>query len=179
MSDIKPYFPYNFMIPKIHQKRLTYLSRHGMEKLTSQFSNCSDLSQTEFDKLLLTSSHSVIICDDNLDLVGFLIAKKEQTGAFIVRYFCVDIHFTEEFIRAIKAICGYHEGSYDGSIDVFYSDDQKTPVFKTHKFVIDDAFANDEYRNTIKVSFKYKGKYTYRKMLKVTLDKIKNNHLDI
>lgn len=163
------------MIPKSHQKRLTYLSRHGMEKLTTQFSKCSDLSQIEFDKLILISSHSVIICDDNFDLIGFLIAKKEKTDNFIVRYFCGDVKFTEEFIDFVKSICGYYDGCYDGSIEIFYFDVNKTSLLIKNKFIKDDNFICDEYRNTIKVLFKYKGKYTYREMFKLTLDEIKND----
>lgn len=178
MCDIKPYCPYNFNIPKSHQKRLTHLSRYGMEKLTSQFSKCSDLSQSEFNKLIETSSHSVIICDENFDLIGFLIAKREENNKFIVRYFCGDVKYTEEFIDFIKSICGYNHGSYDGSIEIFYFDDNKTSSFKNHKFVIDNTFKCDEYRNTTKVLFKYKGLYTYRKIFKLSLDKIKNNYSD-
>jgi hypothetical protein len=179
MSDIRPYCPYNFMIPKLNQKRLTYLSRYGMNKLKNQFFRCSDLSQIELEKLLIISSHSIIICDSNLDLIGFLIAKKEQNGTFIVKYLCGDINFTEQFVDFIKTICGYNHGCYDGYIKIFYSDKERNSIFKNLNFMMDDTFISDEYRNTMNVIFKYKGKYTYRKMLKSSLDIIKNNYIDI
>lgn len=138
MSRIKPYEIYNFGVLKESQRGSNYfkLITPALNILKEQYHLCCKLTEDEFQKIMSIAKYAAIFCDENFNLISFMLASaRDINDTVTVYYVCGEDQYIEEHLQYSKRLAGLYGFSEKCTVYVNFSEEDKDELFEKHEFI--------------------------------------------